>query len=483
MQNKSRGQVRQLTEQRDLIIREWMDRVNAQSEQRRESPRVHYTVFSDCHSLGYRLGDLNIIFDNDPELCALKMPYNIAERQRFVSPGDFEKAIAKDSEFRGYTFVLKADVDCGLPRGGNGSERIGPLIGYFPDGHGYSKQRLVNAGTSVLTEDYYRWLKANYPGFKLLKLHWVLFFKHDPLLGTVYERIVRLRAETEKPVFVTWLKRLINMASGYLGVRSDGQRSAVTRVVKELPAGTKPFLIDYDFHHITSVGNDSYHTFTFRPFPSPHRLPRPAQNNIAAFLFIVERGKLRLIECLRFLDQSLDPRTWIHAYTNIDNALLLLAGGVKSLEEAVDNSGDLDKIAFFHRYKEDFLYEKSDGPVKPPGHLEIEWTVSAKENGPFKFLTAMVQHYALLCEQRSDSRHKAAGWSGLDTKETYEKAREFFLGQQVTIPQVRRVDKRAGMGTQVINMTFQQKQKPAIELDHPSNDEPRPEETMDDTGA
>ena len=490
MQGKSKEMVRQLTEQRDFVIQEWVDGVNAESELREQPPRVHYAVFSDCHSLGYQERDLDVYFSTDPQLGALESPYLIAERHCFKSPSDFEKAVAPDSQFEGYTFVLKADVDCGLPRGGDGNEKIRPLVGYFPDGNGYDNQRLVNAGTVVLTEDYYRWLKANYPEFKLLGLHWILFFKHDHVLGTVYDRIVKLRAKTDKPVYVSWFKRLINLASGYLGVRSSGQRAAVTKVVKELPANTKPFLIDYDFQHVTSVGSDSYHTFTFRSFPSPHQPLRPAQNNVAAFLFIVERGKLRLLECLRFLDQSLDPRTWTHAYTNIDNALVLLAGGAKSLEEAVANSGDPSKIAFFQRYKEDFLYEKCDGPVKPPGHLEIEWTVSVEENGPFKFLTTMVQHYALLCEKLRDSRHKAAGWSGLDTEETYEKALQLFRGQPVTIPQVRRVDKRAGMATKTVDMTFQGKQKTDAKDqrrpfdDHPQDvDELRPEESMDDTGV
>ena len=75
----------------------------------------------------------------------------------------------------------------------------------------------------VLTPDYYNYLKTTQSLF-LTNIKAILFFRTEPIINEVYQRLIQERASSTCPIQVAWIKCLINLSCGFFGVCSDGKQ-------------------------------------------------------------------------------------------------------------------------------------------------------------------------------------------------------------------------------------------------------------------
>ncbi len=84
-----------------------------------------------------------------------------------------------------------------------------------------------------MTRDYYNYLKAT-QSLSLTYVEAILFFRTEPTMNVVYERLIQQRATSTCPIQVAWIKRLMNLSCRYFGVTSGGKQFKFTLTNKLL---------------------------------------------------------------------------------------------------------------------------------------------------------------------------------------------------------------------------------------------------------
>jgi len=311
------------------------------------------------------------------------------------------------------------------------------------------RQQLAWQGTVVLTRDYYQWLQHTFgkDRFRLECLHFVLFYKTEPVLNTVYRDLVNLRASTDDSVLKTFLKRLVNLSAGFFGSRSSQFNSKTSyRLVNKLPRNYAFYRHSADLRFTVDLEEASYFLLETKPWPVLGRKRSPSKSAVPLFLAIVEYGKLRLVDIFLFLQQHLVPGSFRLLYSNVDNMILALSA--PTLEEAVaeDRRDSVRALAphFFTATTPGDDLEGVLSSIKIPGHAELKWMVQQD----WKFITLRTQHYCL-ASTRQDI-HKVSGLSCLSSQEAFAYAERILEGQRVAIPQERRVRKMVGVDTKPV---------------------------------
>jgi hypothetical protein len=267
----------------------------------------------------------------------------------------------------------------------------------------------------------------------------VLFYKTEPVLNRLYRQLVDLRAHTQDPVLVTYLKRLVNLSAGFFGCRSTKLNTQATyRIVNRLPHNYAFFRHSADMRFSMDLGEDqTYFLLETKPWPRPSSRSRgPARNAVPIFLAIVEDGKQRMAEILHFVREHLMPGRFKLMYSNIDNLILALA--TPTLEEAVRE----DQRDSFRHHWDSFFSEP--GGAKVPGRAELKWMVQSD----WKFITLRTQHYCLASTDKDV--HKVSGLTLLDSQEAFAFAERQLQGLRVDIPQDRRLRKMGGVDTHTL---------------------------------
>ena len=473
-------EVREKSDRRDADIRAWVESVNAGfASLGWGQDTVGYLVLHDCHTPGYTTRDLERSFATNPVLAELVRGYRVTDRcGSSLSVSQFRELASPGSENDdSHTFIAKARVSvepppwlsgCEETKDKDGSFSLGPLIVYCdddeeksqnirpgrPKGNRFSCQELAWSGTVVLTRDYYRWLETTYGDrFSVQDLDWVLFFKTDDCLNSIYRELVDLRSTTPDPVLVTFIKRIVNLSAGFYGVRNSQRSKTSYRLVNKTPANFSFYCHVMDTQNHVLLGEASY--FLLETSPAPKRVEKrpPAKSAVALFLTIVEYGKLRLVEILHFIREHLSPGRCRLVYSNVDNAVVCLSGGSDSLDQAVAP----EKWSSYQALKSSFLYEEPEaGPVaagKTPGLAELKW----KRYGPdcdWKFITLRIQHYCIKVPTRPDQdRHKTSGWSDVSSDQVFSWAQDLLQGSGVSVLQNRRISKM--FSTETRPVTFQ----------------------------
>jgi hypothetical protein len=284
---------------------------------------------------------------------------------------------------------------------------------------------------------------------ELQHLDFVLFYKTEPVLNRLYRQLVDLRANTQDPVLVTFLKRLVNLSAGFFGCRSTQLNTKTTyRIVNRLPHHYAFYRHSADLRFTVDLEDESYFLLETKPWPRlSSRARGPARYAVPIFLAIVEDGKQRMAEILHFVREHLRPGSFRFLYSNIDNIILALT--TPTLEEAVRE----DQRDSFRYHWASFFSKPSGGGgdggggTKVPGRAELKWMVQ----NDWKFITLRTQHYCLA--STNQDVHKISGLSHLDSQAAFAYAERQWQGQRVDIPQERRLRKMGGVQTRTV--TFQ----------------------------
>jgi len=268
----------------------------------------------------------------------------------------------------------------------------------------------------VLTPDYYNYLKTTQSLF-LTNIKAILFFRTEPIINEVYQRLIQERASSTCPIQVAWIKCLINLSCGFFGVCSGGKQ------FKSILTNRLPKNYHYSCH---------------------------IKNVLAIFVTIVETGKLRLVPIIQFIPRHLSPKNWSLVYSNIDNLIITMRGG-GSLDKSVLATAEKSTLESYLPEKPLYLVDQP-GQAKP-GVAKLECLC----NVPcWEFITLTTQHYALVTGNDENDIHKSSGWSGLSNCQAFNHAYQImFDSAPVIIPQMRRVHKLVSMSVTEKNIVMQ----------------------------
>ena len=519
IQGQTHEQLRAKTRQRDADINAWVSAINAGSvASGGPADRASYAVVNDCHTPGYSSGSLKYAFLEEPKLAELVHAYRVTTDQcgKTLHLSQFRQWMQKNATDKTFTFIALARVkispspdyalatqhwieaDCRK----DGSFSVGPLVvytdqngedptqknenaglgkeeediddddddDYFTDDRRSKKnggrQRLAWQGTVVLTRDYYQFLEQTYGDrFLLEDLEWVLFYKTEPVINSVYQTLIDMRSTTQDPVLVTFIKRMVNLSAGFYGAHTSQLDSKTTyRLVNGLPKNYAFFRHSLSTEHSIDLEDASYHLLETKPWPRMGANRRqPSKSAVPLFLTIVEYGKLRLIEILEFLREHLWPGSFRLMYGNVDNLLVALSRGSDHLDEAVmpsrRESYQQSKPRFFISTAPEAATEAereqtdtdpapptTTNVAKTPGLAETKWERYGPDSG-WKFITLRTQHYCLSASDCEQNLHKTSGWSNVTSEQVFGWAEKILQGRRVAVPQKRRVHKMLSMET------------------------------------
>jgi hypothetical protein len=437
---QTHDQVRAKTEKRDAAFEQWM------RGQRQSGGGRRYIVVSDCHTPGYAPWSLEKSFKDLPELAQLVKGYQLVEHVSDMRLQDFQHLV-QDPTDTSYTFIAWIEGRATQPCS---------LVVYHPDNR---KNSLASATYKqhpiVLTRDYYNHLKATSGGgFHLTNIKAVLFFRTEPTMNVVYQRLIQQRATSTCPIQVAWIKRLVNLSCGFFGVTSGGKRFTFT-LTNRLPRNYHYSRHRVDVNYVEDLNGGDNHPGQYFLLETTRRAPKFRQKNaLAMFVTVVETGKLRLVQIIQFIARHLSPQHWILAYSNIDNLIIALRRGA-SLDEAVlATAATPADVESYLAEKPLYMAHHPDGQAKP-GLAKLEWLCNIPN---WQFITMMTQHYALVTDHEEKNVHKSSGWSSLSNRQAFDTAHQIMFGKApVVIPQVRRVHKLATMATAPMDIVVQPK--------------------------
>ena len=436
-------QVRQKTDERDTIIKTWIETINATMS----TPMIQYTIIYDCHTDGFTNTALDYFFSTVPELAQLVQGYQITDALGTrLKKAAFEPSVAKHLN-TSYTFIAKATVHVWNTAGTNTD---GPLVVYQSRTNKYTKQSLAYSGTIVLTRDYYEWLKKSFLHVTLEDLEWVLFYKTEPVFNQIYHELTQLRSNSTDPVLICFLKRMINLSCGFYGAHTSQQDKATYRLVDGLPKDYAFFQHNLNLDYTTEIGQRSYILLETKTLPKVSSYHKPSNSAVPMFVTIVEYGKLRLVQILHFLQQHVDSLKFRLLYSNIDNILFAL-GDADTLEDALEPH----RVDSFHTQKDNFLASvQNEKIVKTPGMAALEWIRDGTSG--WKFVSIRTQHYCLVVSNPTNggNLHKTSGWANVSSQKAYDLALQMLKGKSVSMNQTRRVNKKCSMDTREVTFHY-----------------------------
>ena len=437
---QTHDQVRAKTEKRDAAFEQWI----AESSGGGVGSR-RYIVVSDCHTPGYAPWSLEKSFRDLSELAHLVKGYQLVEHVSDLRLRDFEHLV-QDPTDTSYTFIAWIEGCTTQPCS---------LVVYHPDN---GKNSLASATRPqhpvVMTRDYYNHLKATSSGFRLTNIKAVLFFRTEPAMNAVYQRLIQQRAASTCPIQVAWIKRMVNLSCGFFGVTSGGKRFTFT-LTNRLPRNYHYSRHRVDVNYAEDLNGGRGQRGQYFLLETTRRAPKFRQKNaLAMFVTVVETGKLRLVQIIQFIARHLSPQHWTLAYSNIDNLIIALRRGA-SLDEAVlATAAAPADVESYLAEKPLYMVHHPDGQSQP-GMAKLEWLCNIPN---WQFITMMTQHYALVTDHEEKNVHKSSGWSSLTNRQAFDTAHRIMFGKApVVIPQVRRVHKLATMATAPMNIVVQPK--------------------------
>jgi hypothetical protein len=381
------------------------------------------------------------------ELAHLVKGYQLVEHVSDLRLRDFEHLV-QDPTDTSYTFIAWIEGCTTQPCS---------LVVYHPDN---GKNSLASATRPqhpvVMTRDYYNHLKATSSGFRLTNIKAVLFFRTEPAMNAVYQRLIQQRAASTCPIQVAWIKRMVNLSCGFFGVTSGGKRFTFT-LTNRLPRNYHYSRHRVDVNYAEDLNGGRGQRGQYFLLETTRRAPKFRQKNaLAMFVTVVETGKLRLVQIIQFIARHLSPQHWTLAYSNIDNLIIALRRGA-SLDEAVlATAAAPADVESYLAEKPLYMVQHPDGGGHPqPGMAKLEWLCNIPN---WQFITMMTQHYALVTDHEEKNVHKSSGWSSLTNRQAFDAAHRIMFGKApVVIPQVRRVHKLATMATAPMNIVVQPK--------------------------
>lgn len=458
-------QVRELTQKRDDLTQAWINKVNSGLK---NIPLIQYHVFRDCCTPYYDYKSLKVAFQMEPQLKQLVKGYHLSDSLGHeCSMTNMLSKITCPSNTDS-TFIMLANVTILNEQNTCG----GPLIIYEPRKHTYTRQLLANKGCVVLTRDYLQWLLTRYGNALVFEsIEWILFYSKEVCWNLIFHTLVEWRSKTNNVILVAFIKRMINLTSGFFGARTLQQDRTSYRIVHRLPHNYAFYRHFPDMTYTMDVGNDSFFLLETKPWPKVNSYRQASKSALPMFLTIVEYGKLRMVQILDFILQHTLPGYFKLLYSNIDNIIYALANA-----DHIDDIVKVEARTKFNTTRHLFLATQScdntHASFAPaiPGRAELKWI--RKGNVDWNFITIRTQHYCLVVnntaaaaanvntENEADTAdegeniHKTSGWSNLSSREAFNAAINILKGNNVNVLQHRRLNKKSNLLTHQIALKY-----------------------------
>jgi len=400
--------VRIRTLERDAEVRSWLSS---------SAVKANYTVLSDCHDPGYSVAALDSLFETEPELFALKQ---VVPAQRSLEPCQMTRWLLQHRKDPALAFIA-------WMTGSQPHKNFTSFVVNSKKISSVGQELLSGTGDTpaLVTKEHFNYLVDKF-GFRPEGIQAVLFFKTDKLTSAVYGELTEERFQSSDPRQIAFLKKVLNLSIGFFGLNENKPRTQFK--LDTIPRGLfnralNTWNCDKD-QPLIQNSNMFLATWTKPARPRKSGCLRPP-NALAAYVAVVERGKLRIIELLNFFQKFLPRGSFKLLYCNTDGVHLAFAA--ESYRQLVPKH----LLEEFER-EEALLVAKE----KVPGLFKLEWHVK----GDFRYVTAQIYNYAVVGEGVLSSK-----WSGvkaLTPLEHYSCLCRLLETGSVEVPQQRRTDKR-----------------------------------------
>ena len=442
--DKSEEVLIEKTKQRDTSIQSWID---LQTHR-----QYKYFVIPDCHSPSFQIKQLANSFKSTPELNILQEPYQSLNRYSvsldeifnchpdltyiLIGSGKIPKPESLPEEFKTNAFMIwKKETDVKFVQD-LGWETLDSAI--------FTRDTLEYAITEL--------------GFELDYVSSCYFYRRCPTMGLVFEDLLDERMKCSSSSKNKLIKSIINYATGMFGFNPFNQKQENKQPAKirsKLVRGTLPG--QYNISLVEPVCNHTY--FISKPNGThfshkskaqqmqqgQRRQSKPINSALPLYPCIVEYGKMRLLQCLRFLQYCAKPDMTKLTYSQVDN--LVLALGARSLETTVDPS----KKEFFETHKHLYLTSTNQ-----PGRLKKEWSFPADtaDDSKWKFVSPCPCSYAVIPEQsqNKEGHAKMSSLNGISNVQSYNISLQVLLHQPIKVLQERRVNHVANRETKMVEL-------------------------------
>jgi hypothetical protein len=425
--NKTRPHLEQKTQLRDTAIQQWVDQTDSYT----------YVVVSECHTPGYKTKSLAQEFVPGQPLYFLVEPYLQLPRNTF----NMDQLTRLSSDLT-YTLFCQGHAESIT------SSDKPPLFVWNDQEQQDFSCRTAPGQNVMLSQLHYEYLCREH-NFKLDSVKAILFYKTDPFLPRVFQQLTQDRYEaSHSPSQVAVIKCLINFACGYFGYNAD-KKKGPNRRNNWLVSGfdTRYPFKKYTFEDAGDFNRQSY--FVKSQLAQVARQKKPqlpaaylkASNSaLPIFCTIIDVGKMRLGECLTFIQRAARPGSVKLLYTHIDN--VILACSESRLEEAVAPK----QQPYFQTHRQNFLSQEGQDPL--PGQLKLEFNLVSD---CWKFASPKTCFYGLINGDH-DSHSKTSSLNSLSHQDAYRCALQLLNKTPVKLTQERRVNKLSNTLTQLVHL-------------------------------
>jgi hypothetical protein len=475
---KTCDQVEEQTRRRDSAIRQWIASIctkaaSMDSQQAAaDIPNITYTVHSDCHDPDYNLEKLLSHFEKIKPLKKMMQPYeDMQDFTRLLLSGVGKPEILLKQCPPSLTYIVTTRCSSTTPTAPPQGAPTGPFfVRPYLESEGqcsklYSRQTgtLHPRESVVLTKDYFDYLCASRKSaaatesageaaedsmpaagtFSVDLIESGLLYPRWKEFNQVFKKLIRRRNSdklggAEKRV----IKNVINYACGYFGLNQSMEkiRPPKMRLGQQIRS-------DFNVGKTMIFSTESFCKEVFIIFQSNRKpLFNPRSSvPLPLYLCVIELGKLRLLQIFDWLESSLGlPGSFRHLYTNVDNLILALGGGVdnKPAPQLLDlSSGPFGAVG--------------KGTKPKPGGLKLEWNLGP-ETG-WKFVSCALQNWAVITSSGDgqgnsgcgggggqENRTKTNLFPGVCAQQSYNYACQLLNKEPVKLEQQRRVNKMLG---------------------------------------
>jgi len=400
--------VRIRTLERDADVLSWM---------RNSAARAKYTVLSDCHDPGYSVADLEGIFQNEPELAALNQ---VAPAQSALEPTQMTRWLLEHRKDPALAFIA-------WMTGSQPHQKFASFVVGSKKNRAVGQELCCSTGDkpALVTKEHFNYL-VDKVGFRPTGIQAVLFFKTDGLTSAVYAELTQERYRSREPRQTAFLKKVLNLSIGFFGLNENKPRNYFKLDTMTRRIFNRAFN-SWDIDPNCLIENSNVNTFIAtcsKARPKKSGALRPP-NTLAAYVAVVERGKLRIIELLNFFEKFLPQGSFKLLYCNTDGVHLAFAAD--SYRQLVPEN----LLAEFEKEEALLISDK-----KVPGLFKLEW----RAGGDFRYVTAQIYNFAVVGE--GVDKAKWSGVKGRTPAENYSDICRLLEKGSVEIPQQRRADKR-----------------------------------------
>lgn len=406
-QNQTFRQVRQKTEARNAHIQNWIERQNRDPNQ---TQQYSYVVITDCHHENYKKTVLREYFMKHPTLACLIKPYSLlAKTKKINNVNEF----LQSENMKDLTYIIICKGSCHPSTSNLGLNHIcgnDPLFYWSANKKYQTFTNAIEHGNLMITKEFLQHYIKLF-NFKVTSVSAIFFYRKCNTLNQVYKTFLNYRqeAETERHDLSSNLfKRMINYSCGYFGLNpkktNAKPRVSVVSAITSHALEAKNFTVHSSEHFCEK---EYFVKATYSK--KQGGIGGKFTVSLPIFVHIIEGGKMRLHQCLTFIEAVSKPNSIRFLYCNIDN--MILASTEESFEKCIHPC----KIPFFAKFKHTIFNGVGE---KSPGKLKLEWTTSAHSQTQkckggsgttWHFISPRLCTYVLHYSQHSDGNDVNSG--------------------------------------------------------------------------